>query len=249
MKTLIGALTGLAALLVNPTISRAADDPAAIVDKAIKALGGEELLAKTKVAQWKAKGTMHAFGMKMPYVADYAFAAPDKLRFDVTGEFGGQKMSFSAGTDGTANWEKSGDTLQDMAKKKAEAFQHNLYSMSVAHLLPLKNKDFTLANADDIKIDDKPAVGVKVSKKGHPDVTLWFDKATGHLVKYQTPMWDEFSDKEVMQEVFFTGYGKIGDRMCFGKLSIKRDGQQFLEEELSDQKSLDKIDPKLFAKP
>jgi len=106
-----------------------------------------------------------------------------------------------------------------------------------------------LARTDDIKIDDKPAAGVKVSKKGHPDVTLWFDTATGHLVKSQTRIWDEFSDKEVTQEVFFTGYAKVGDRTCFSKLTIKRDGQLFLEEELSDFKCSEKIDPKLFAKP
>src|SRR5258706_9762575 len=35
-----------------------ADDANAVIDKAIKALGGEEQLAKVKAAAWKSKGTI-----------------------------------------------------------------------------------------------------------------------------------------------------------------------------------------------
>jgi len=139
MKALIGALA-IAALLVSAGASRAADEPAALVDKAIKAQGREELLAKTKLEQWKAKGTLHAFGMKSPYVGDYAFASPDKFRFDITADFGGQKNTFTAATDGTTNWEKSGDMVREMEKKKGDAVQHTVYVMSVSQLLPLKKQ-------------------------------------------------------------------------------------------------------------
>jgi hypothetical protein len=185
----------------------------------------------------------------MPYVGDFYFESPSLFRFEVSMEFMGQKMTITAATDGKASWESAVGMVRDMEKKKADAFLHNLHVMSLSHLLPLKDKEMTLALADEIKIDDKPAVGVTASKKGHADVTLWFDKATGLLVKSQTQIWDEFSDKEQMQEVFTSDYQKKNGRLLFNKLEIKRDGKTLMEEELSDQKALEKLDPKLFAKP
>jgi hypothetical protein len=254
---LSGVLMCGAVLLLFVGNVRSADDPMTIVDKAIKANGGEEGLSNFKAEQWKTKGAMHMLGMKIPYTGDFYFQSPNLFRFDLIVEIGNQQMTITAGTDGKISWEKmnpqpgDGDKgmVRDMEKKKAGAFLHNLYTMSLSHLLPLKNKEVTLALADEIKIDDKPAVGVKVSNKGHADVTLWFDKATGLLVKSQTQIWDEFSDKEVSQEVFMIDYQKKDGRQLFNKLVIKRDGKTLMEEEMSDQKALEKHDPSLFAKP
>jgi hypothetical protein len=99
------------------------------------------------------------------------------------------------------------------------------------------------------KIDDKPAVSILVSRKGHPDVTLFFDKGSGLLVKSLTQVWDEFTDKEVAQEVLFLDYKDTDGRKVFNKMQIKRDGKMFIEEEFSDQQSSGKLDPKLFEKP
>lgn len=247
MRTLF--VTAVALLLVASP-SQAADDAAAIIDKAIKATGGAEKLGNSKAEQWKTKGTIEMMGMKMAYTADYFFQRPGKMRFDVAMEFGGMKIAISAATDGKVAWEKSGDTVREMEDKKGKAFRDNVYTMELSYLLPLKEKDYTLAVVDEIKVDGKDAVGVKASRKGHSDVVLYFDKKTGLLAKTVSKIWDEFTDKDVTQETILSKWKEMSGQMYFEKIIIKRDGKEFITEEFSDQKSLGKaLDPKLFAKP
>ena len=65
MKRLLGAVLAgfLMAILGSPV--RADDkDPNAILDKAIKALGGEEKLKKAESISWKSKGTITFGGQR-----------------------------------------------------------------------------------------------------------------------------------------------------------------------------------------
>ncbi len=245
----LASLIGLVVILAALSSAQAQDDARAIIDKAIKAYGGEEKLAKFKAETWKAKGIFHGFGMKVPYTCDYAFLRPDKFRFVMHMELGGQKMDLTVAFDGKQAWEKSGDRLQDMAKDKQAEFEHTIYMINLSQLLPLKDKAFTLTALGESKVGDRPALGVKVASKGRRDVSLFFDKETGLLVKTETRVMDEFTNKEVTQETFMSDYKEINGLKYFGKMTIKRDGKLFLEEEFSDQKSLDKLDEKLFAKP
>ena len=68
---------GCALALVVAVGARAAEEPAAIVEKAIKAHGGKEKLAKVKAEQWKGKGVMTMGDQKLPYAISYAFQQPD----------------------------------------------------------------------------------------------------------------------------------------------------------------------------
>lgn len=243
------SLLGIAALFITTSFASAADDPAAIVDKAIKAMGGEEKLAKSKAEQWKAKGTIDMMGMKMAYNADYFFQKPGQMRFDIAMEVMGMKIAFSAATDGKVCWEKMGDMLREMEAKKAKAFGDQVYSMSLCGLLPLKDKECKLAMADEIKIDGKEAIGIKATRKDRRDVTMYFDKKTGLLAKCSSTVWDEFSDKDILQETFLVDFKEKDGMKYFGKIVIKRDGKDFITEEFSEQKSVEKFDAKTFAKP
>jgi hypothetical protein len=248
MHTLFAAaIAALLLAIASPT--QAADDPATIIDKAIKAHGGADELAKVKAEQWKVKGTMQVMGMKLPYTADYSFQLPGKFRFDVEADIMGMKIAITAITDGKTCWESAMGMTRVMEEKKGEAFLHNVYVMSLSSLLPLKEKECTLAVSGEEKVDGKPAIGVLVSKKGKPDVSLFFDKESGLLVKMQTQIWDEFTNKDVSQEVFFSNYKKKDGRLYFNKMVIKREGKDLLDEELSEQKTSEKLDPKLFEKP
>ncbi len=246
MRTLF--VTAVALLLVASP-SHAADDPATIVDKAIKAMGGAEKLGKYKAEQWKAKGSMEMMGMKMTYTADYFVQRPGQMRFDVNVDAGGMKMTFSAATDGKIAWQQSGNMLEEMPAKKSKAFHHQVYTMQLCQLLPLKEKEYTLSMADELKVDGSDAVGIKVSRKDHPDVTMYFDKKSNLLVKFKTMVWDEFTDEDIIQEVYFKDYKEREGVKYFEKLIIHRDGKPFIVEEFTGQKSLEKIDPKVFAKP
>jgi hypothetical protein len=236
-------------VLAAPLSAYAEDDAATIVDKAIKAKGGLEKLSKGKAEEWKSKGKIDLMGMKLEYTGEYYYQLPGNYRFNATMDFGGNKFVISAGTDGKSIWQQAMNQVEEMPMKKADAFRQRVYGMTLTTLLPLKDKDLTLAVVNGVKIDDKPTVGIKVSKKGQKDVTLYFDKESYLLAKSETITWNEFTDKDVPQEVFFKGWKDKDGLKIFDKLVIKLDGKDFIEEELSDQKFLDKLDSKLFTKP
>jgi hypothetical protein len=52
--------------LAGPGRPQDSDDARALIDRAIKAHGGADKLAKHKAETWKAKGTMYAGDMKAP---------------------------------------------------------------------------------------------------------------------------------------------------------------------------------------
>ena len=61
------------------------------------------------------------------------------------------------------------------------------YAFGLA-LMPqrLRDADFQLSPAGEVKVNDRPALGLRVSRKGWPDVNVYFDKESGLVVKAAT---------------------------------------------------------------
>src|SRR5262249_46610224 len=68
----------------------------------------------------------------------------------------------------------------------------------------LSDKAYRLEALDEIKVGDKPAVGVKVSAKGQRDLKMYFDKESGLLVRTAHTM--EESGKEVEQVELYSEF-------------------------------------------
>ncbi len=220
-----------------------------ILEKAIKANGCEKTV-KVKGFAWKVKGSMTMFGKNQKYKANYYFAKPDKLRFDLKMNIQGQKVTMSAASNGQSAWEKMGPMIRKMDKKKAEEFDHMTYTMYLTDLVPLRNKNlYKLTPLGESKFGKEIAVGIKVSRKGKKDVRLFFDKKSFLLKGTKTKVYDEFTEKIVDQETYFSGYKKKDGLMVFDTITIERDGKVFVIEEMSDFRPLKKIDTKKFAKP
>jgi hypothetical protein len=245
-------LLPLAALFLFTTTSRADDaaDARAIVEKAVKANGykpGDKLTAMT----WKDKGKFTAGGFEMEYTGDFAFQGPDKYRFVVKGDFGGMTITFTAVTNGNKAWQAAMGMVEEITGDKLEYVVNQTYHLHVTSLLPLlTDKEFKLATAGEKDVGGKKAVGVKVTRDKKPTLTLYFDKASGLLVKSEGKVKDEFQGwKEVPEEVYFDDYKDVGGKKFFTKMKIVRDGKTMIETVPSDQKVAEKLDEKLFGKP
>ncbi|HEX3147002.1 MAG TPA: hypothetical protein VHR66_02905 [Gemmataceae bacterium] len=248
MKRIAIAL-GLLLMLPVASYADSNQEAIAIVDKAIAASGGAEALAKMKGATWKAKGKLDFNGMAITYTADYAFAYPDKLRFDIDMDAGGMKVKFASATNGKDAWQQSGDQFEVMTKEKGVEFDHNVYVMQISQLLPLKDKVYTLTSLGESKVGDQPVMGIKVARGGRREVSLYFDKKTGLLAKSSTRVVAELTMKEVTQDVLVSDYRDKDGAKIFGKLTILHDGKEYIVEEMSDYKVMEKVDDKVFAKP
>jgi hypothetical protein len=220
-----------------------AEEPKEIIEKAIKATGGEEKLAKFKAQTWAAKGTYYGAGEGQPYTAEYAVQLPDKIRVDI-------KNVFILVYDGDKGWMKMGDNAQEMTAEQLAEQKEQQHAHYITTLLPLKGQDYTLATLGDSKVGDHPVVGVKVSSKGRRDVNLYFDKDTNLLAKGEwTVKAMEEGGKEVMQETLYSDYKDVEGVKVPMKIVLNRDGKKYVESENSDVKPADKLDESLFGKP
>jgi len=245
-------LLSLAGLFLFAATVRADDaaDARAIVEKAVKALGhkpGDKLEA----ISWKDNGKFSGGGMAMPYTGDFAFQWPDKYRFAVSADLEGMKLTFMSIANGDKAWESALGMTQEMTGEKHEYFMNQVYNLGVTSLLPLlRDKEFKLATGGEKEVNGKKTVLVTVTRDKKPAVTLYFDKTTGLLAKSETKVKDQFQDwKEVTEEVYFSDYKDVNGKKHFGKMKIVRDGKTMIESTISDQKTADKLDAKLFEKP
>ena len=226
-----------------------AADARALVEKAVKAHGGQETLDKLPASVTKFKGTFHGMGEGIPMTGELSAQGPDKQRVDLEIEAGGQKFPVLIVLAGDKGWTKIAKDTTEMDKDQVAESKEQAFAAWVATLAPLKDKQFTLATTGEVKVDGKPALGVKVSSKGHRDIDLYFDKGTGLLVKTETRVKDETSGQEVSEEGFYLDYKEVQGTKHAMKFSVKRNGKLFMEGESSEVTLSEKLDATTFAKP
>jgi hypothetical protein len=234
------AFLGLAAAV--PAWADDAADARAIIDKGIQAAGGKNKLAKFKAQTWDEKGTYYGSGEGQAYTGKYAMQWPDKFRMEILNVF-------TMVVNGDQGWFNAGGQVMDLSKEQLDGWKGKMYAGWVASLLPLDEKGYTLKTLPEIQIDKKPAVGVRVSRKGHVDVDLYFDKGTGLLARSEFEARSDEQNKQVKQEASFTDYKEFAGIKVPTKLVIKHDGKVYLEAEHTDIKPAEKLDEKTFAKP
>jgi hypothetical protein len=245
------ALWALALLLTAAFALRAADqdDAKAIIDKAIKARGGEEKLAKLKAVTIRFKGTLHGAGGDVPFTAELVTQGSDQSRLALDGEVNGMKFTFVQVLNRDKGWNKVNDAVEELNADKLAEAKEGAYESWAATLTPLKDKAFALSSLGEVKVENRPAFGVRVSSKGHRDVNLYFDKESSLLVKVERRVKDEESGMEVNQESNYSDFKEADGFKEAMKIVVKKDGKPFVEATVEEVKREEKIDDSIFAKP
>jgi hypothetical protein len=243
------AVTALVCVIAQPAARADDKDPKAILDKAIKALGGEENLAKVKSATWKAKGKISFGGTDNEFSSTATAEGLDHLRSEFEGEFGGNKVKGVTVLNGDMGWRKFGDMGMELDKDGVANEKRTLYLQVIpVTVVPLKGKDFKVEAAGTEKVGDKPAAVLKVTGPDGKDFKLYFDQESGLPVKEVAKVIG-FMGEEFTQELSYAGYKDFGGIKKATKIVSKRDGEKFQEMEISDFKVLDKVDAKTFGEP
>jgi hypothetical protein len=250
MKRFLGAI--LATLFLTSPISpvRADDkDPNTILDKAIKAIGGEEKLKKAEAISWKSKGTITFNGNDNDIKIQATSQGLDHYRSEFEGEFGGNPVKGVVVLNNDKGWRKFGDNSNDLDEDAIANEKRSVYlQLTPVTLVPLKGKGFKLEAAAEEKVGDKPAAAIKVTGPDKKDFTLYFDKETGLPVKMVAKVLG-FQGDEFTQETTYKDYKDFGGIKKATKVESKRDGEDFIKSEVTEFKVLDKVDPKTFAEP
>jgi hypothetical protein len=249
MRTLFRSALALTVLTFAGMAVRA-QDAKALIEKAVKAQGGEDNLKKFPAAKVKAKGSMELMGVEIEFALDSSVQNPNKFRNDINLEVMGQKITIVQVYDGKKGWQSMLGQTMEVEGDQLDELKEEAYSNYIEQLYPLlHDKQFELKAVDGDKVDDKPTDGVKVTAKGHKDITLYFDKDSGLLVKSRKKSKDPNGGQEVEAETYYKEYKEVNGTKQSMKQLLKHDGKKFLEAEVTDMKLMEKIDASTFDKP
>jgi hypothetical protein len=234
--------------LVHPTLAQ--EEARAVLDKAIKAHGGEDKLAKLNVTRTKAKGTVNIQGQDVDFTSDSAVQMPNKERNDLQLDIAGQKVTLLQIFNGEEGWlSLPGGQIREITGDQLGEMKNSAYANWLESLLPLtKEKEFTLTPLPEVKVKDKAAVGIKIQAKDRPDIKLYFDRESGLLVKSERDSKDE-TGNVLRLESTYSDFKKVDGVVQPMKILANRDGKKFMEIEITELKFPEKLDSKLFAKP
>jgi hypothetical protein len=225
------------------------DGTKAILDKAIKALGGEAKLSKAKAITWKTKGTISIGGNDNEFTGETTVQGLDHLRTSFEGDFGGNKVQGMVVLAGDKGWRLFGGNKMEMDKDAVANEKRTLYLQVVpALVLPLRDKAFKVESAGEEKVGGKAAAVLKITAPDSKTFQLSFDKESGLPVKLVAKVLG-FMGEEFTQETTFAGYKDFNGINRATKTESKRDGERFVTGQVTDFRVLDKVDPKIFAEP
>jgi acetyl esterase/lipase len=248
MRTLLLTVLLIAINLARPEFA-AADEPQAVLEKAILAAGGEEQIAKFKAVRSKAKGTVN-LGTEVPFTWEITWQWPNQYKMAAELQAGGQKVALVQAFDGSSGWGEVSGVTAPIAGQKLKELEAQMHLRRILMLTPLLNdKAFELAPVDDLLIDTKPAAGVRVSSSGHRDVNLFFDRSTGLLTKIERFVFDNATTKEVLQEDFLSNYQVVDGVKSAMKEVWFRSGAKVAEIEYTEVSYPRKFDAREFARP
>jgi hypothetical protein len=240
----------LVAALGGPDRAAHAQDATAILDKAIKALGGEEKLGKVaSAASWTAKGTITFMGSDNAITTRSVVQGLNQSRMEFEGDFGGMQVKGVTIIAGDKGWREFGGERQELGKDDiANEKRRVQLTLIPVTIVPLKGKEFKVETIAEEKVSDKPAVGIKAVGPDGKELRVYFDKESGLPVRTVAKVIG-FMGEEFTQETTFGDYQEMAGIKKATKISVKRDGEKFIEQQVTEFKTLETVDPKTFAEP
>lgn len=199
-------------LSLLPT-SSVADDARAVIKRGIAAQGGPAAVeARVAGERTRSKGTVviDLSGAGTPtehaYTSDSYAEAGGRERNTMKLTRGGGRVEMTTVFDGKKAWSKFDEFVKE--EDAAKTVENSYYErVGLLHGL-LEDKAFGFAALGESKVRDKPVLGVRVSRKGHADTLLYFDKVTGLLVKATFPYIEKDGKKET-HELYLSAYRKV----------------------------------------
>lgn len=247
--------TACLAMAQNKNVDKAQE----IIEKAIKAHGGKDILNKFKCGSNKFTGTMILEGFSIPFEGN-GVNAPDQLKIIMTGEQAGSKITIKQIVDkdkviskiriGETDVVNEGSELEHNDLKLA-VFDHEIFRLTP--ILELK-KRYAYKAEEPEKVNGKMADVVKVTinfdeKKGTTKETrLFIDQESSLIVKYTrnglAP--GKPDGKDYPLDTYYQEYKSIEGLMVPMKLVSFSNGKKIMESKITDYKPLEKVDAKEF---
>jgi hypothetical protein len=194
--------------------ARSEDAPQAIIVRAVQAVGGEANLLRARAVKVKTRGTFHDPAKSIldgaKFTGEVIAQLPTQVKDSLFVETAGGPFSLIRVLNGNRSWTRDREVSQQDNAATTADLKEAAYVDYISTLVPLlKDKAYTLSPAGETQIKNRPAVGIKVASKGHPDVMLYFDKSSGFLVKTGQRRRDSSTNKEAVYEEILSDYQEV----------------------------------------
>jgi hypothetical protein len=246
---------GVALLLCAPVLAQA-DEAKEIIQKAIKAHGGREVLKKNhgRPVHYVADAQLFAEGMELKGTMEITGLFRDKtllFRHEVSVKVMDMDVQQSIGFDGKELWVAvNGQVVRTYNKKEdLDLLKVMIWAQEVSDLISLEAPDIQLSIIGEDKLGDTPVVGVRVSKKGHNDIALYFDQKSHLLRKIEYRSFDFVSRQEVDEQRIFERYSDFEGQKEPKRMTFYHDRKKFAELDVKEYHFLDRVESDLFSRP
>jgi hypothetical protein len=219
----------------------------AILERAIKAHGGESALARAQTCERSSTGTLIRPDKSLPFTQDTVQSLPDRVRLRITLD---RKLTIVLVLNGKRGWQRTDGPAVELLPARLREVREEAYLWWLTTLVPLTRPGFTLDTLPEAKLpaaDGEPAVGIKVSSKGHPDVKLYFLKRSGLLARAEHRVPEGGLD--VDKEYLFSAYKTFDGVKLPTREVVNVNGKKSLESTVSKYRFLSKAEAGKFGRP
>ena len=241
---------GIAVVLGAPGMARAQEPrPEEIIDKAIRAHGGEEKLAGLSTITLKERMVYPDAGT---WDTQIVVELPGRYRSERTISSGGKSSTWLIVLDGERGWMKQDEVVTPYPSSLiASFFKYTIPYEGPRSILRLRARQkkpacqFTTAGEG--TVEGRPAVGLRMKLEGGPEATWYFDKETGLLLKEEQRT-KRFEGEDTVVETLYGDYQTLDGFPMARKVTSRRDGKLAYTRELVDFKAATPGEG-AFAKP
>ncbi|MCI0685356.1 MAG: hypothetical protein L0Y71_24925 [Gemmataceae bacterium] len=201
----VAAAMLLGLLVRSQAGSQAGEEALAILDKAAQAHRSKDKDDKRQAYTGKNKGKIYVAGLELDFTQRVWLQPPGKFKETMEMNVMGQAVKVTTVFNGKEGWIKANDTEIKVADELLAEFKETAHWMKLGQLTGLKDdKDLKFSVIGEAQVNGKPAIGVKISKKGKKDIDFYFDKQTGLMAKTERRALDFQTKQEVTEERIVT---------------------------------------------
>ncbi len=243
----IALRTGLAAaeLLVFAAALQGQTRPATLLDRAIKAAGGAQLLKEYRGFEWTGLGAVHIPNRDIVIRGVWQIQPPDSAvvaTYDMARGAGTTRRLIIAGPHG---WLQKDTVFTPLPEDLLAEEQHQYYLYSLLRLVTLKEKGVRLHQVFPDSVGNE---GFRVERAGRLPVTMYFDSA-GRVTSMVTRFAQPGPVEGDPQLVRLSGTTESNGVRWFRRMEIMREGKPYFDLEIDSLTVRRSISDSLLAGP
>src|SRR5262249_6645513 len=154
----------------------------ALIERGIQAQGGADALQRSQVSVRRLTGVLSLFGNEVAFSEERTAQLPERVRTVMDVGSAEAKTHVEIVVNGDKGWQLTGGAAAERSKDRLDEIRGEANLWWLATLVPLaRDTSLELAVLPEATVNGQPAAGVKVARKGQPDLKFYFDKGTGLL--------------------------------------------------------------------